>query len=117
MKKCDFNDKNSYDMLDGRSLKRNYKPCKFVMTEETEKAKKIRKNLLIWGVVLTLLGGIGCIVAIVVMLSGFSNFPSSLMIVGQTTLSLSSNCPSMGEPGWFECEKAQNDIDFENKKK
>lgn len=83
-------------------------------TLTTEKAKKIRNNLLIWGCVLTLAGAIGIIVAMVVMFSGFGDAASSIMAVANATLSIRANCPAMGEPGWFECESGQMQEDFNN---
>ena len=82
----------------------------------TEKVKQIRKSLLIWGAVLTILSIIGIIIGMVVIFSGFGDAASSMLTVGRTTLMLSSNCPAMGEPGWFECEKDQMQNGFNNDK-
>lgn len=83
-------------------------------TLTTKKAKKIRRNLLFWGVILTLLGGAGIIAAMIIMFSGFSDAATSIMVAGRTTLSISNNCPAIGEPGWFECESGQMQEDFNN---
>lgn len=76
-------------------------------TLTTEKAKKIRNGLIGWGAVLTVLGTIGLIVAMVVMFKGFSDSASSVMAIEGTSLRISANCPAMGQPGWFECEREQ----------
>ena len=76
-------------------------------TLTTEKAKSIRKNLIIWGAIITILSGIGVAVGVYVMFSGFMNFSSSFFVVGQTTIMALSNCPAMGEPGWFECKQQE----------
>ena len=69
-------------------------------TLSTEKAKSIRKKLIVGGCILLVLGAILFIVSIVEMFSS------------ATSVSDSSGCPGMGEPGWFECKESEADAEF-----
>ena len=71
-------------------------------TLTTEKAKSIRKNLIIWGVVITVLAGIGAIAGFVWMVSAFVGTGGD------------DGCPSMGEENWIECFGEANDREFKN---
>lgn len=81
-------------------------------TLTTEKAKKIRNNLIFWGAILTIVSAIGVVAGIVVMFSGFTDFASSFTIAGQISAKVLSNCPAMGEPGWFECKQQEMEDNF-----
>ena len=78
----------------------------------TEKAKKIRKNLLMWGTILIIASIIGEIIGICVMFGGAMNFTSSMAVVGEISTKVLSNCPPMGDPGWFECKQQEMQDDF-----
>lgn len=62
-------------------------------TLTTEKAKSIRRNLIIWGIVITALGGIGTILGVSKMFSGVGSFPDD------------SQCPEMGDSSWYSCKE------------
>ena len=83
-------------------------------TLTTEKAKKIRKNLIFWGTVLTILAVVGEIVGFAIMFGGFSDAFSSFAIVGQISAATISTCPPMGDPGWFECKQQEMQGGFNN---
>ena len=70
-------------------------------TLSTEKAKKIRKNLIMWGIVLVVIGFIGFIASVVISFGGSLGISNS-----------GNGCPSMGEPGWFECEQSASSSAF-----
>ena len=76
-------------------------------TLSSDKAKKIRKNLIIWGIVLLVIG-------IVILIIGVSN------MFGGVTAGFDSTtdnvCPEMGEPGWFECKQQSNNSAFSSAK-
>ena len=72
-------------------------------TLSSEKAKKIRKNLIMWGAIITIISGIGLIFGISKMFGGF--------VTAGTT---GNDCPSMGEDGWFECKSSANESHFSN---
>lgn len=72
-------------------------------TLTTEKAKSIRKNLIIWGAVVTILSGIGLAFGVVRMFSGFTGGFGD-----------DSKCPEMGEDGWFECKEEVSENHFSN---
>ena len=71
-------------------------------TLTTEKAKKIRKNLIAWGFVLLVLGFVGFIVSMVVSFGGIGGSSSSNV------------CPEMGESGWFDCESDSMSAEFDS---
>ena len=72
-------------------------------TLSSDKAKAIRKKLITWGIVITVISAIGVVFGIVKMFSGFSGFDS-----------IGDNCPSMGQEGWFECNEKASDSHFSN---
>ncbi len=72
-------------------------------TLTTEKAKSIRKKLIISGAIILAVSAILLVVGIIVMVSGQGIFSK-----GSNNMS----CPPMGDPGWFECESSANDAAF-----
>ena len=74
-------------------------------TLTTEKAKKIRNNLMIWGAVIAAIGSIGVVVCLYNIFSNFINM-ASVMSESYDDGGASANCPAMNEPGWFDCNKA-----------
>ena len=76
-------------------------------TLTTEKAKKIINNLIFCGAVLSIVSVIGIVAGVAVMLGGFTDFASSFVAVGQISIKPLSNCPPMGDPGWFECKQQE----------
>lgn len=66
-------------------------------TCSSEKATKIRRNLLIWGAIIMGVTSILFCVGAYLMVADFFAIPGQM---GQ-----SNSCPEVGEEGWFECEK------------
>lgn len=71
-------------------------------TLSSEKAKSIRKKLMIWGAVITAVASLGLCFGIFKMFSGF------------TGGNIGNFCPDMGEEGWFECEQSAGESRFSN---
>lgn len=69
-------------------------------TLTTEKAKEIRKKLLIWGAIVTVVSVIGLIFGVSKMFGGVGSLPDD------------SHCPDMGEDGWFECNENASESHF-----
>ena len=69
-------------------------------TLTTEKAKEIRKKLLIWGAIVTVVSVIGLIFGLSKMFGGVGSLPDD------------SHCPNMGEDGWFECNEEASESHF-----
>ena len=72
-------------------------------TLSTDKAKKIRNNLLIWGTVISIIAAIGLVVGIFSMFGGVTD-----------TVDAGNGCPELGEDGWFECESNASKTSFSN---
>lgn len=75
-------------------------------TLTTDTAKKIRKNLLIWGAVAVAVSGIGIIVGLIISYGGIINLitkagSNMFDAMGDS----GANCPEVGEEGWFECRE------------
>ena len=73
-------------------------------TCSSEKAKKIRRNLLIWGAIIMGVTAILFCVGAYLMVADFFAIPGQM---GQ-----SNSCPEVGEEGWFECKSNANQSQF-----
>lgn len=78
----------------------------------TEKAKKIRSRLIVWGTILTIVSGIGVAIGVYIMISGFIN---SMDFGSVSSFSSGDSCPKMGESGWFECHSSSEKAAFDER--